>query len=80
MTPRSGNSRLRIATLGPQGTYSERAARYFVKRLGMEPDRVGFFFTTVLNSLRMVQNRQADYAVIPAENMIDGLIGSTFDA
>lgn len=80
MTSRLENSRLRIATLGPQGTYSERASRHFVKRLGMEPDRVEFFFTTVLNSLRMVQNRQADYAVIPAENMIDGLIGSTFDA
>ena len=30
--------------------------------------------------LRAVERFQADYAVPPAENMVDGIIGTTFDA
>jgi prephenate dehydratase len=71
---------MKIATLGPQGTYAEQASIIFAKRLGLRRDEVEIHFTTVNNSLRMVQNLQADYAVIPAENMIDGIIGSSFDA
>lgn len=71
---------LKIAILGPQGTYSEQAALLFIKRLKYSPEDVELIFTTVNNSLRLVQNLQADYAIVPVENMIDGLIGSTFDA
>lgn len=68
---------LKIATLGPEGTYSEEAARLFAKRQGnLEPNII---FTSVSNSLRLVQNRQADFAVVPVENMIDGIIGSSLD-
>jgi chorismate mutase/prephenate dehydratase len=72
-------SLLKIATLGPRGTYSEQAALLFSKRLHPE-DAPELIFTTVNNSLRLVQNREADYAVVPVENMIDGLIGPTLDA
>lgn len=71
---------MRITTLGPKGTYSEQASLLFAKRCGVLPEQVQLEFTTSNLSLRLVQNLQADYAVIPAENMIDGLIGSTFDA
>jgi chorismate mutase/prephenate dehydratase len=70
---------MKIAILGPRGTYSEQAALLFSKRL--QPDNSPeLIFTTVNNSLRLVQNREADYAVVPVENMIDGLIGPTLDA
>ena len=73
---------MKIATLGPQGTYSQQAALLFAKRLSPSANDtdIELVFTTINNSLRLVQNYQADYAVVPAENMIDGLIGSTFDA
>ncbi len=71
---------MKIATLGPQGTYSEQAALLFAKRISSLDSDTGLIFTTINNSLRLVQNYQADYAVVPAENMIDGLIGPTFDA
>jgi chorismate mutase / prephenate dehydratase len=70
---------LKIAILGPQGTYSEQAAYQYVKRLQILPEQIELIYTNVHNSLRFVQNLQADYAVVPVENMIDGLIGSTFD-
>lgn len=71
---------MKISTLGPKGTYSEQAALLFAKRIGVSPEKLQLEFTTTNLSLRSVQNREADYAVIPAENMIDGLIGTTFDA
>lgn len=71
---------MKIATLGPQGTYSEQAALLFAKRISAPDSDTELIFTTINNSLRLVQNYQADYAVVPVENMIDGLIGSTFDA
>ncbi len=74
------NDYLKIATLGPQGTYSEQASFLFAKRLKNPVKETEIIYTSVYNSLRLVQNLQADYAVVPAENMIDGLIGSTFDA
>lgn len=71
---------MKITTLGPKGTYSEQASLLFAKRMGVKPEKVQLEFTTTNLSLRLVQNRKVDYAVVPAENMIDGLIGSTFDA
>lgn len=73
---------MKIATLGPRGTYSEQAALLFAKRISPSTtdSDIELIFTTINNSLRLVQNNQADYAVVPAENMIDGLIGTTFDA
>lgn len=71
---------MKITTLGPKGTYSEQASLLFARRMGVKPEKVQLEFTTTNLSLRLVQNRKADYAVVPAENMIDGLIGPTFDA
>lgn len=73
---------MKIATLGPRGTYSEQASLLIAKRVSPSVTKtdVELIFTTINNSLRLVQNYQADYALVPAENMIDGLIGSTFDA
>ena len=71
---------MKIATLGPQGTYSEQAALLFAKRLNCPPAELEVIYTTINNSMRLIQNYNADFAVLPAENMIDGLIGTTFDA
>ena len=71
---------MKIATLGPKGTYSEQAALKFARRLNIPIAQLEIIYTTTNNSLRLVQNRKADYAVLPAENMLDGIIGATFDA
>lgn len=75
-----GLTPLKIATLGPPGTYSEIAAKCFAKRYHIAEEQLEIIYTTIVNSLRLVQNNQADYAVVPVENMIDGLIGTSLDA
>lgn len=75
-----GSRILKIATLGPKGTYSERASQLFTQRFGETLADTDLVLTTINHSLQLVQNRQVDFAVIPVENTIDGLIGSSFDA
>lgn len=67
-----------IATMGPTGTYSETAARKYALQQGYpQPNLV---FGPTEQCLAKVADGQADIAVVPAENMVDGLIGSTYDA
>ncbi|MDO5357554.1 MAG: prephenate dehydratase [Conchiformibius sp.] len=65
---------LTIAYLGPQGTFTQQAA---VKHFGHAAHTVAC--TTVDDSLRMVEARQADYAVAPVENSTEGSVGRTLD-
>jgi len=71
---------LRIVTLGPKGTFSEEAALIYQKRLAgkIAPEKVEFF--NIFDCLQEVESYRADRAVLPAENMVDGIIGITFDA
>lgn len=65
---------LTIAYLGPQGTFTQLAA---VKHFGHAAHTVAC--TTVDESFRMVEARQADYAVAPVENSTEGSVGRTLD-
>jgi prephenate dehydratase len=69
---------VKIATLGPRGTYSEEASRRYAQRFGRTSPEIEF--TTVERSLRYVEERMVDVAIIPVENMVDGVVGSTLDA
>ncbi len=69
---------MKIATLGPRGTYSEQASRIYAQRLAIDSPEIEF--TTVDRSLRYVETRLANVAIVPVENMVDGVIGSTLDA
>ncbi len=67
-----------LATMGPSGTNSETAALQYAHVRGVEaPELV---FATVPGCLARVAEGRADLAVLPGENMVDGLIGPTFDA
>lgn len=65
---------LTIAYLGPEGTFTQQAAR---KHFGHAAKTVAC--TTVDDSLRMVEARQADYVVAPVENSTEGSVGRTLD-
>ena len=71
---------MRIATLGPKGTFSEEAALVYQQRTTgrAEPGRIKFF--SIPECLQQVESYKADRAVLPAENMVDGIIGITFDS
>lgn len=65
---------LTIAYLGPAGTFTQQAA---IKHFGHAANTVGF--STVDDCMRMVEARQADYAVVPVENSTEGSVGRTLD-
>ena len=65
----------RVSYLGPAGTYTEEAARFFFtdakELLPME---------TVDAAIALVEEGKADYAVIPQENTIGGAVTNYVDA
>ncbi|NLG84241.1 MAG: hypothetical protein GX493_06475 [Firmicutes bacterium] len=72
------NGVLRLATIGPAGTHSEAAARKYAGLAGALT--LELVFGRADQCLAAVADGEAEAAVLPAENIIDGLIGSTFDA
>ncbi len=65
---------LRIAYLGPQGTYTESAAR---KHFGAAPALISC--ASIDEAFRTVEAGNADYAVVPVENSTEGAVGRTLD-
>ena len=65
---------LRIAFLGPAGTFSESAAR---KHFGAAPALTPC--SSIDEAFRAVEAGNADYAVVPVENSTEGAIGRTLD-
>lgn len=65
---------LRIAHLGPAGTFSESAAR---QHFGSAP--VLTPAATIDEVFRAVESGNADYGVVPVENSTEGAIGRTLD-
>lgn len=65
---------LKIAHLGPSGTFSESAAR---KHFGTAPWLSAL--PTVDDVFREVQSRRASYGVVPVENSTEGAVGGTLD-
>lgn len=70
---------MRIITLGPKGTFSEEAALIYQKRICGQIDRESIDFSSLPDCFGKVKASLADRAVLPAENMVDGIIGLTFD-
>jgi chorismate mutase/prephenate dehydratase len=65
---------LRVAYLGPQGTFSEQAVRqHFGARVAAEPA------ATIDEVFRSAESGASHFAVAPAENSTDGVVGRTLD-
>lgn len=65
---------LRIAYLGPQGTFSQAAVhKHFGHAIGDLP------CTTIDEALRAVETGKADYCVVPVENSTEGAVSRTLD-
>ena len=71
------NDRVSIAYLGPEGTYSDEAARIFAARMGVDADFVKCpSFNTVFER---VDGGRCTYGVVPTENSLEGAVTSTLD-
>lgn len=73
--PPPANGRLRIAFLGPFGTFTEQAV-WKVAPAGAELIPA----TSAARALEMVREGKADRAVVPIENSIEGGVNATIDA
>jgi chorismate mutase / prephenate dehydratase len=66
---------LRVAFLGPEGTYSHAAAEKQFGR-GIHP----VIQNSIAHALVAVEKRDADYAVVPLENRSGGMVHDTLEA
>src|SRR5262249_47598532 len=65
---------IRVAYLGPQGTFSEQAVRqHFGQGVAAEPA------ATIDEAFRNAESGATQFAVAPAENSTDGVVGRTLD-
>jgi prephenate dehydratase len=68
---------LRVAFLGPAGTFAEEALRASAPR-GAAMEEVPY--PTIFEAVMAVQGRSVDRAVVPIENSIEGSVNATLDA
>ncbi len=65
---------IRVAYLGPQGTFSHMAAlQYFGSSAGYQP------VASISDVFKVVEQQRADYGLVPLENSIEGTVTYTFD-
>lgn len=70
-----------IAHLGPPGTYAEAAALAYVRRLAKDTGSQSLLcpYPSIAQTLYAVAQGQADRAVVPVENSIEGSVTMTLD-
>ena len=71
---RSLEEAIRVAYLGPEGTFSEQAVR---KHFGQAVE--GLPFASVDEAFRRCESGAAQFAVVPVENSTEGAVGRTLD-
>ena len=65
---------IRVAYLGPQGTFSEQAVRkHFGESIEPQPT------ASIDEVFRSVESAATQFAVVPVENSTDGVVGRTLD-
>src|SRR5213083_2039409 len=67
---------MRVAYLGPAGTFTEDALREASPGEPVEPSRT----PTIHDAILAVERGEADRAFVPFENSIEGSVRSTLDA
>jgi prephenate dehydratase len=72
----AGEAQLRVAFLGPEGTFSEEALFASKPRQGIEPVAE----PTVHDCVMAVHDKRADRAIVPIENSLEGSVSATLDA
>lgn len=70
-----------VAHLGPPGTYAEAAALAYTNWLAQETGQESFLcpYPSIAQTLRAVAQEQADLAVVPIENSVEGSVTMTMD-
>lgn len=72
------NSQMRIGVLGPEGSYSEKAAKIWTLKNNLNDIEFQYFADIEDAFLAAVQGK-SDLSIIPVENSIEGSVGITLD-
>lgn len=64
---------MKLACLGPKGTFTQQAASFY------NPSAEIICYQTIEDSILSVQSSQADEAIVPIENSIEGSVNVTLD-
>lgn len=67
-------TRLKVAYLGPEGTFTHQAA---LARFGSSAELVAG--QTIAAAFSWAKNRTVDFAILPVENTLQGVVGETVD-
>jgi len=67
-----------IGVLGPEGSYSEKAAQIWVLRHRLDNVKIQYFADIEDAFLAVVQGK-SDLSIVPIENSIEGSVGVTLD-
>ena len=64
---------MKIATLGPEGTFSHEAVREY-------DDKAAILFTdTIREIFELISKNKASFGFVPVENSISGTVNQTLD-
>jgi len=67
-----------IGVMGPEGSYSEKAAKLWILKYGLIDAEIQYFADIEDTFLAAVQGK-SDISIIPVENSIEGSVGITLD-
>ncbi len=67
-----------IGVMGPEGSYSEKAAKLWILKCGLSDAKIRYFADIEDAFLAAVQ-RKSDISIVPIENSIEGSVGITLD-
>lgn len=76
MSQESPQEQLRFSFLGPRGTFCQQA----LNQIASEDEATHIPAIDAPRAIRMVRNGEADYAVVPIENSVEGGINATLDS
>lgn len=67
-----------IGVMGPEGSYSEKAAKLWILKYGLSGTEL-HYFADIEDAFLAVVQRKSDLSIIPIENSIEGSVGVTLD-
>ena len=67
-----------VGVMGPEGSYSEKAAKSWIQKYGMCGAELRYFADIEDTFLAAVKGK-SDISIIPIENSIEGSVGVTLD-
>ena len=68
---------MKIAVLGPKGTFSEKSALEYVKNNNLDAELI--FFNSIDETVRALKDSSFAMSIVPLENSLDGYVQRTLD-